>query len=205
MMMEHNLSFRTADHMADVLKDCFPDSDIAKDIKFKRTKCQSVAENVLAASHKENLADTLRQSKFRILVDESTDVSTSQNVVIMVRFPEDQSVVTKFWDLVPIFSPEDLADAVEDPVNALSNQGYHEQSIVPLAIKLPRIISQDETSLQQLDQEWRRLSIEDLPQHINDMAKKTVKIKYRNPDKFWGAVQTIMDSDGEQKFNTVRE
>ncbi|KAK4325381.1 hypothetical protein Pmani_004038 [Petrolisthes manimaculis] len=95
--------------------------------------------------------------------------------------------------------------AVLDPVNALSNQGYHEQSIVPLAIKLPRIISQDETSLQQLDQEWRRLSIEDLPQHINDMAKKTVKIKYRNPDKFWGTVHTIMDSDGEQKFNTVRE
>ncbi|KAK3891097.1 hypothetical protein Pcinc_005000 [Petrolisthes cinctipes] len=30
MMMEHNISFRAADHMADVLKECFPESAIAK-------------------------------------------------------------------------------------------------------------------------------------------------------------------------------
>lgn len=35
------------------------------------------------------------------------------------------------------------------------------------------------------------------------MAKKTLKIKDLNPDKFWGAVQTIKDSDGEQKFGTI--
>jgi len=39
LMMEHNISFRTADHLCHVLKDCFPDSEIAKNLKMKRTKC----------------------------------------------------------------------------------------------------------------------------------------------------------------------
>ena len=42
MMVEHNLSFRTADHLSDVMKKCYPDSAIAKEVKMKRTKCQNM-------------------------------------------------------------------------------------------------------------------------------------------------------------------
>ena len=46
-------------------------------------------------------------------MDGSTDISTSQNVVITVRFPDSNSVGTKFWDLVPIFRKEDTDGAHE--------------------------------------------------------------------------------------------
>lgn len=84
--------------MCDVLRDCFPDSAVPKDLKMKRTKCQSVCKNVLAKCCNEELADTLRHDKFCILVDESTDISTSQNVCIMIRVAEKGAVVSKFWD-----------------------------------------------------------------------------------------------------------
>ena len=112
-MMEHNLSFRAADHLCEVLKGCFPDSTIAKELKMKRTKCQKVCVNVMAHSHKQGLINILKQNKFSILVDESTDISTSQNLCIMVRVVEGNAVVTKFWDLVPLFSSEDLSKANE--------------------------------------------------------------------------------------------
>lgn len=106
-MMEHYISFRAADHLCDVLKDCFPDSEITRNLKMKRTKCQSVCKNILAKCHKEELGEKLRHNKFSILVDESTDISTSQNVCIVVRLAEEAAVVSKFWDLVPIFSNDD--------------------------------------------------------------------------------------------------
>lgn len=37
MMVEHNTSFRMADHLCDVIKECFPYSTIAKEVKMKRT------------------------------------------------------------------------------------------------------------------------------------------------------------------------
>lgn len=112
-MMEHNISFRAADHLCDVLKDCFPDSEITRNLKMKRTKCQSVCRNILAKCHKEELGEKLRHNKFSILVDESTDISTSQNVCIVVRLAEEAAVVSKFWDLVPIFSNDDPEGANE--------------------------------------------------------------------------------------------
>ena len=69
-MMEHNISFRVADHLCEVLKCCFFDSTIAKELRMKRTKCQRVCVNVMAHSHKQDLINILKQNKFSILVDE---------------------------------------------------------------------------------------------------------------------------------------
>ncbi|XP_063853225.1 uncharacterized protein LOC135095989 [Scylla paramamosain] len=109
-MVEHNISFRVADHLCEVLKGCFSDSAIAKELKMKRTKCQRVCGNVMAHSHKQELINILKQNKLSILVDESTDISVCQNLCIM-----------------------------------------------------------------QLDDEWKRLAVEDLPESITNMAKKWTK------------------------------
>ncbi|XP_063853333.1 uncharacterized protein LOC135096048 isoform X1 [Scylla paramamosain] len=105
-MVEHNISFRVADHLCEVLKGCFSDSAIAKELKMKRTKCQRVCGNVMAHSHKQELINILKQNKLSILVDESTDISVCQNLCIMVRVVEGNAVVTKFLDLVPLFSSD---------------------------------------------------------------------------------------------------
>lgn len=103
MMLEHNIIFRVADHMCDVRR-LFSWFKNSPRFRMKRTKCQSVYQNVLAKCYKESLAGTLRQNKFSILIDESTDISTSQNVCIMIRVHGKTTVVSRFWDLVPVLS-----------------------------------------------------------------------------------------------------
>lgn len=71
---EHNISFLATDHLTELLKECFPDSNIAKNLAMKRTKSTAIIKNVIGLSHKESLAVTLRKTKFSVLTDESTDI-----------------------------------------------------------------------------------------------------------------------------------
>ena len=41
-MAEHNMPFSQADHLVDVLKKAFPDSEIAKDVSVKKTKASYI-------------------------------------------------------------------------------------------------------------------------------------------------------------------
>ena len=36
---EHNMSMKSIDHLSEVIREIFPDSEIAKNIKLHRTKC----------------------------------------------------------------------------------------------------------------------------------------------------------------------
>lgn len=42
-MVEHNVSFRAADHLCDVVTDCFPDSAIAKELHMKKERNATVS------------------------------------------------------------------------------------------------------------------------------------------------------------------
>jgi hypothetical protein len=63
---------------------------------------------------------TIRKMKdaiyFTLMIDESTDISTSKNLVMMARFVENELVVTKFLDLIYVESGK--ADCI---VEAITN------------------------------------------------------------------------------------
>ena len=113
-LVEHNLSFKTTDHLVELLKSIFPDSKIAQQISLKRTKATAVATAVIGETEKEVLASKLKQSKFSAISDESTDISTQKSSCVVVRFYDEQSnkIVSKFWELSKIFdsSNPDLAN-----------------------------------------------------------------------------------------------
>lgn len=69
-LMEHNLLFRLADHLTDLLKDICHDHPIIKNIAMKRTKISSIAVNVIGTFHKDKLAQILKNNKFSLLTDE---------------------------------------------------------------------------------------------------------------------------------------
>ena len=54
-MAEHKISMRVMDHLVDLLPTMFPDSQIAKNMKMKRTKCQAIINNILGESEKQDL------------------------------------------------------------------------------------------------------------------------------------------------------
>ena len=103
---EHNIAFTVADHLCNLLKECFPDSNIAQDMNFKRMKMTKIVGNVIGSSHKANLADTLQHTKFSVLTDESTDISSVKISCIVVRYLDESTtkMCSKFWELHPIFS-----------------------------------------------------------------------------------------------------
>ncbi|XP_063217307.1 uncharacterized protein LOC134528039 isoform X2 [Bacillus rossius redtenbacheri] len=102
---EHNVAFSVADHLTAVIKDIFYDHKIAQKLTLKRTKTCSIVNNVIAADHKEKLANKLKNTKFSILTDESTDIGTIKMSCIVVRYHDFQSgrIESKFWELREIF------------------------------------------------------------------------------------------------------
>ncbi|XP_008184253.1 uncharacterized protein LOC103309756 [Acyrthosiphon pisum] len=70
---EHNVAFQVADHLLHVMKKSFYDSNIAQSITLNRTKCTSIIKNVLNAVETDETVNNLKNVKFSILVDESTD------------------------------------------------------------------------------------------------------------------------------------
>lgn len=102
---EHNLSHRVADHMCDLLAKTFTDSNIAKNIKLKRTKAQAIINNVIGKTEKETLRQVLKVTKFSVLIDESTDIAVVKTVCVVVRYYNQilGKIVTHFWDLIQLF------------------------------------------------------------------------------------------------------
>lgn len=84
-LTEHNIAFLATDHLTDVLKSCFKDSEIAKNISLKRTKTTSITKNVIDYCQKEELVSYLKTVQFSILTDESTDIGTVKSSCVILR------------------------------------------------------------------------------------------------------------------------
>lgn len=84
-LSEHNVAFLATDHLTDVLKSCFKDSKIAKNMSLKRTKATAITKNVIGYCQKEELVSYLKTVKFSILTDESTDIGTVKSSCVVLR------------------------------------------------------------------------------------------------------------------------
>ena len=99
---EHNIPFANIDHLLPVCKAAFPDSKIAEKISMKRTKLSYVIQDGIAFDEKSAIADVCKTQKFSLIIDESTDISVTQILAVVVRY----------FDL----SKEDVVDALLDSV-----------------------------------------------------------------------------------------
>lgn len=111
---EHNISFKTMDHFSDLIKSCFPDSEIVKNINLKRTKTTAIIKNVIGRFHKEHLVNILKQTKFSILTDESTDIGCVKQACIVVHFNTGKNrIVSNFFELSNVFGDNDYKKSAE--------------------------------------------------------------------------------------------
>lgn len=116
---EHNISFKTADHLIEIIKENFTDPETVKNVTLKRTKCRAIVENVIGETFKEELVKILKETKFSILIDESTDIACTKSMCIVTRFFDSSSgrVVSKFFELINVFGP-DLPENIEQGATA---------------------------------------------------------------------------------------
>lgn len=85
-LAEHNLSFAYMEHANKFYSHCFPDSQVAANLNCSRTKMTEIIKTKVAPYVRGNLAKKLNSSKFSIIIDETTDVSTKKSLAIAVRF-----------------------------------------------------------------------------------------------------------------------
>lgn len=82
----HNVAFSVVEHLVPVLKDCFSDSSVAKDLKLGRSKTTEIVKNVLAKKETGDLVTELKRVYFSVLIDESTDISNNKIFCINVKY-----------------------------------------------------------------------------------------------------------------------
>ena len=82
LLAEHNLPALFADHFTDLARLMFPDSDIAKRFRCKRTK---IMKRCLAPAATTPVVKRCRAGPFSLMVDESTDRKTDKRLVVLVR------------------------------------------------------------------------------------------------------------------------
>ncbi|XP_039313707.1 uncharacterized protein LOC105201687 isoform X2 [Solenopsis invicta] len=111
---EHNIAFSTADLLIPLLKDICVDSKIVQDIKLGQTKCKNILTNVIAKHETNKLVEYLKTCKFSILIDESTDISNTKIMCILVWFvsPIDKVVTTQLLDLISIDAKDGTAETI---------------------------------------------------------------------------------------------
>lgn len=58
LLCEHAISKKSVDYLSEMLKEIFPDSEIAMNVHFHRTKCTSIVTNVQSPTKPTSLALT---------------------------------------------------------------------------------------------------------------------------------------------------
>lgn len=101
LFIAEHCSIVTADHLAEFVRKSFPDSEAARGYRMKRTKCAAVLKNILLPHFKEDLAADIGNSKYSIIVDESTDISVTKylSVAIIYHSKAKSEIVTTFLAL----------------------------------------------------------------------------------------------------------
>ena len=105
---EHNLAIKVSDHMPQLYRSMFPDSEIAKRIACARTKTTSVIQTVTGRFNEEKIAKILKNRKFALIIDETTDRSVTKQLALVARVRIKDKIKDLFYDMIPVIK----ADAV---------------------------------------------------------------------------------------------
>ncbi|KAH9378338.1 hypothetical protein HPB48_009927 [Haemaphysalis longicornis] len=97
-------AFLTADHLTELCKKQFVDSKSAAGMRMHRNKCTEIIVNVLSPHFVQLLVDDIGDSKYSLIIEEATDVSTTKLLGVMVRYysATQKSTVTTFLALIEL-------------------------------------------------------------------------------------------------------
>lgn len=103
---EHNLPYAITDHLGKLIQKVCPDSKIAENVKCSRPRVQAVVNNVIGQESFNTLCEDLRQVKFSLIIDESTDRSTTKHLCLVVRYVKNNHVRDFFFGLIPVVTAD---------------------------------------------------------------------------------------------------
>ncbi|KAK3930911.1 SCAN domain-containing protein 3 [Frankliniella fusca] len=95
---------RTVDHLTELLKQVGKGSPL-ENLKLHRTKLSKLVVNVIAPVMLANLVQDIGTSTFSLIIDESTDISTTKFLAVMIKFysNSDNKIKTEFLGLLEVY------------------------------------------------------------------------------------------------------
>lgn len=98
-----------------------------------RTKCSKIITNVIAATETTETVNNIKRNKLRVLLDESTDISTKKNLCVAVRYAdaEREEIRTELFELIELDARECNAEHLYKVFkNKLMNRGIPLENII---------------------------------------------------------------------------
>ncbi|XP_072760466.1 uncharacterized protein [Anoplolepis gracilipes] len=101
---EHNVAFYCAEHLTPLLKDICIEPKVVQDLSLARNKCANIVKNIIAKREVETIVQYLQTCKFSILIDESTDISDTKVMCLLVKYvlPVNKKLTTQLLELLPL-------------------------------------------------------------------------------------------------------
>ena len=98
-----NVALSASDTLIPLLKKLFTDSNICQEITLGRKKCTYIIRNVLSPVITEDIIVEIGDKPFSILVDESTDVTDTKFMALLVRYVDNNLVVREhLLEMIPL-------------------------------------------------------------------------------------------------------
>lgn len=85
-LLQQNLPFLLIGPLLSLIKSVATDSEIVKELKIGRTKAIETTKTIILEESNANLAPILQKQKFSVIIDETTDVSTSKCLCVIIRY-----------------------------------------------------------------------------------------------------------------------
>lgn len=99
------------DHLPNCIRNVCPDSNIAAVLSCGRTKAKTILTKKIAPFAEEKLASKLRNINFSLIVDETTDISTTSAFALVSRYYDNEYQTVKDEDIIG-FGSEHAANMV---------------------------------------------------------------------------------------------
>lgn len=114
----HNLPFKAADHLSELLPVMFPDSAIAADFACKWTKTKAIVSDVLDPFMKKPVIEQLKVALYSLLCDESNDRSdTVKLLTVLVRLFDTTHQITVTRHLETVGITDLTAEGIFSPIS----------------------------------------------------------------------------------------
>lgn len=115
---EHDISFKTMEHLPRLIKSICPDSEIAAGITCSRTKTTKLVNECIGPYAKKQIVSDLNTNFYSIIIDETTDISTKKCLAVLVRYFKNKTV-DAFLGLLELENNSTAASIYESLTNYL--------------------------------------------------------------------------------------
>lgn len=83
LFVAQHTSVNVSDYLTNTCRKCF-DSKVVDNVQMHKTKCSAIIKNVLASYFFEDLKSDIGDSKYSLIIDESTDITVKKYLGIII-------------------------------------------------------------------------------------------------------------------------